>query len=336
MGFEAKTAAIFVAAAVFRLGIFVLLPEIVTVLSDRVEIATPVSSYKRLREGLFLFERGVSPYDGGVYHQAPLLLVIFELLPPAVVFTGLDLLNAYNLVVIAQRLKLPSPRFSKLDGNQLALAYLFNPFSIASCLGSSTTIFTNAAILQAIAGAFIGNAFGAMFATACATYLSLYPALLLPPLILQWARSRSQSQSAQLQLSTVLSLLGLFTGTLAILLLSSAFLVGNFKDFVVSCYGAQITVTDLTPNIGLWWYFFIEIFDAFRSFFIGVFWIHLIGYVGALTVRLPDQPLFVIIALVGLITIFKPYPSTSDVSLYLGVVPLYRHIMPRKLWNFLF
>ena len=324
--------AIFVAAAVLRLGVSIFLPNIVTVLSDRVEVATPVSSYKRLLEGLFLFERGVSPYDGGVYHQAPLLLVIFELLPPAAVFTSLDLLNAYNLLTTAQNLRLPSPRFSKLDGSQLALAYLFNPFTIVSCLGSSTMIFTNAAILQAVASASTGNAFGAMFALACGTYLSLYPALLLPPIILHWAGS----QSTRLHLSTVLSLSGAFAGTLAIMLLSSALLVGNFKDFVVSCYGAQITVTDLTPNIGLWWYFFIEIFDAFRSFFIGVFWIHLIGYVGALTVRLPDQPLFVFIALVGLITIFKPYPSTSDMALFLGVLPLYKHIMPRKSRNLLF
>ena len=327
MRIDAKTAVIFVGAAILRLGVLIFLPETVSVLSERVEIATPVSSYKRLLEGLFLFERGVSPYDGGVYHQAPLLLVIFELLPPAVVFTCLDLLNAYNLLTIAQKLRLPSPRFSKLDGSQLALAYLFNPFSIISCLGASTTTFTNAAILQAVASACSGNAFGAMFAIACGSYLSLYPALLLPPLMLQWA----QSKPIQLRLTTVGSLLGVYSGTMTVLLLSSAVLVADFKDFIVSCYGAQITFTDLTPNMGLWWYFFIEIFDPFRNFFLGVFWIHLIGYVGALTVRLPNQPLFVIIALLGLITIFKPYPSTSDVALFLGVLPLYKHIMPCKL-----
>ena len=323
---DAKTAAVFVAAALLRLSVFLFRPDIASVLSERVEIATPVSSYKRLLEGLFLFERGVSPYDGGVYHQAPLLLVIFELLPPALVFTSLDLLSAYNLLIIARKLSLPSPRFSKLDGSQLALAYLFNPFSIISCLGSSTTIFTNATILQAVASATTGNAFGAMFAVACASYLSLYPALLLPPLMLQWAQSRS----TQLRVQNVVSMLAMYAATLAVLLVLSGFLVADFKDFVVSCYGAQITVTDLTPNVGLWWYFFIEIFDAFRNFFIGVFWIHLIGYVGALTVRLPDQPLYVMIALLGLMAIFKPYPSTSDVSLFLGVLPLYKHIMPCK------
>lgn len=34
-----------------------------------------------MQEGLFLYNHNVSPYDGGVYHQAPLLLPVFSLLP---------------------------------------------------------------------------------------------------------------------------------------------------------------------------------------------------------------------------------------------------------------
>jgi len=324
MALQQRSIFLFVVAATLRLAVFYLFSQITAVLSEQVEIATPVSSYKRLLEGLFLYERGVSPYDGGVYHQAPLLLLVFQFLPSAVVFTSLDLLNAYNIAIVAERLTLPSPRFRKLDGSQLAVAYLFNPFTILSCLGQSTTVFTNAAIIQAIASASIGNTFSTMFTIAVGTYFSLYPALLLPPLILLWA----QAKKKQVRFQNFVAPVGVFVGTLVLLLSVSALLVGGFRDFLVSCYGAQITVTDLTPNIGLWWYFFIEIFEAFRNFFIGVFWIHLIGYVGALTIRLPEQPLFVISSLVGLITIFKPYPSISDVSLYLGLLPLYKHIMP--------
>lgn len=331
MVLQQKSIFLFVVAAALRLAVFYLFPHITSVLSEQAEIATPVSSYKRLLEGLFLYERGVSPYDGGVYHQAPLLLVVFEFLPPAAVFTLLDMLIAYNIATIAERLALPSPRFRKLDGGQLAIAYLFNPFTILSCLGHSTTAFTNAAITQAIASASTGDAFGTMFAAALGSYFSLYPALLLPPLILLWA----QTKKVQLQLQSIVAPAAVFVGTLVLLLSVSALLVGNLWDVLISCYGAQITVTDLTPNIGLWWYFFIEIFDAFRNFFIGVFWIHLIGYVGALTIRLPEQPLFVISSLIGLITVFKPYPGISDVSLYLGLLPLYKHIMPCMLESLL-
>lgn len=326
MDLSLETIATLAIAGLLRFGVFTVFPGITTALADRVEVSTPISSFKRLQEGLFLFERGVSPYDGGVYHQAPLLLPIFELLPAAVIFVGLDLLNAYNLIRIADRLKLHTPRFRKLNATQISAFYLFNPFSIVSCLGASTTSFTNAAIIQAVAGAATGNAFGAMFALAFGTYLSLYPGLLLPPLVLLW----SQSKQVKLDIQRFTLLLGIFLGTVAALLAISTLLVDDVMDFLSSCYGAQITLTDLTPNIGLWWYFFIEIFDSFRSFFIGVFWIHLMGYVGAMTLRLPQQPLFVIISLTGLIAIFKPYPSTSDVALYFGLLPLYQHIMPCK------
>jgi phosphatidylinositol glycan class U len=52
-----------------------------TLLSSRLEISTPITSFKRcaalcrglwlmvVKEGLFLYEHGVPPYNGGVCHQ---------------------------------------------------------------------------------------------------------------------------------------------------------------------------------------------------------------------------------------------------------------------------
>jgi phosphatidylinositol glycan class U len=62
-----------------------------------------------VQEGLFLYNHNVSPYDGGVYHQAPLLLPLFSLLPNSsyhpfatnVLFTLVDLLSASALAQIA-------------------------------------------------------------------------------------------------------------------------------------------------------------------------------------------------------------------------------------------
>jgi GPI-anchor transamidase subunit U len=62
-----------------------------------------------VQEGLFLYNHNVSPYDGGVYHQAPLLLPLFSLLPsfaayPAftyLLYIAADLLSADALVRIA-------------------------------------------------------------------------------------------------------------------------------------------------------------------------------------------------------------------------------------------
>lgn len=321
----------FLLATALRLAVFYLAPTFADALTDRVEISTPISSFKRLLEGLFLHESGLSPYDGGVYHQAPLLLTILQILPHPIVFTGLDLLNAWNISLVASRLALPSPRFVKLDSTILVAIYLFNPFTIMACLGRSSQTFTNTAILQATSSAISGNMFGTLFALAFGTYLTIYPGLILPPLLLLLLQSRKQP----VNFSTIFRPTIIYLGLTALLLALSIILIGpaNAIDMLRHCYLAQVSLPDLTPNIGLWWYFFIEIFDAFRPFFIGVFWTHLISYVGALTVRLPDQPLFVIITLCGLFAVFKPYPSIADISLYFGMLPLYQHVFPRKFYS---
>ena len=146
-----------------------------------------------MQEGLFLYNHNVSPYDGGVYHQTPLLLPLFSLLPDPTaypIFTYLvyivaDLLSAQALYQIAEsgeasvsRL-FTSPRKDKRwSGYVVAGLFLFNPFTIATSLARPTSIFTTCAILNAIAKAISGSPLTAMLSISLATYMSLYPALL--------------------------------------------------------------------------------------------------------------------------------------------------------------
>lgn len=117
MKFDRQTALVFGAAATLRLLLFTASPSLPDLLTGRVEVSTPVSSFKRceihysynlhyayslhiVQEGLFLYNHNVSPYDGGVFHQvsiefarvqggvyllnifqAPLFLPLFSLLP---------------------------------------------------------------------------------------------------------------------------------------------------------------------------------------------------------------------------------------------------------------
>lgn len=162
------------------------------------------------------------------------------------------------------------------------------------------------------------------------SYLSLYPALLLPPvLLLCYDRSITKGENVR-PLSFFVSHFMLYSGSIAWFLGISYFLTGGSWEFLSSTYGVHLLLPDLTPNIGLWWYFFIEMFDSFREFFLGVFWLHLGSYVGGLCIRVRKQPLFVITTLLGIFAIFKPYPSISDTSLYLALLPLYSHVFPRK------
>jgi GPI-anchor transamidase subunit U len=173
-----------------------------------------------------------------------------------------------------------------------------------------------------------------MVALSFASYLSMYPLLLLPPIILlahdhQLLKGRLQRAPAFAVkcVATVLCVVGMLLGM-------SWALSDQSWDFLGRTYGIQLTLNDLNPNVGLWWYFFIEMFDSFRSFFLAVFWLHLSSYVGGLSIRIRTQPLLVIVLLLGIFSIFKPYPSIADTSLFLGMLPLYGHVFPLMRYSF--
>jgi hypothetical protein len=127
---------VYAGAALLRLVLFVAFPSLPDLLTGRVEISTPVTSFKRLQEGLFLYNHNVWPYDGGVYHQAPLLLPLFSLLPDVKtwpIFTSLfyiavDLLSADALAKIAdsgeagQSKLFISPRRGKVSSGLIVAA----------------------------------------------------------------------------------------------------------------------------------------------------------------------------------------------------------------------
>ena len=213
-------------------------------------------------------------------------------------------------------------------------SYLFNPFTVATCLGRSTSVFTNCMILVAISKAVQGRPFSSMVAISFASYLSMYPLLLAPPLLLLCYDRQPATRQAKSGFSFYATNTAVLLGSISFLLAISFAVAGNSAEFLWSTYGIQLTLTDLTPNVGLWWYFFIEMFDSFRAFFLGVFWLHLSSYVGGLSIRIRTQPLAVLTILLGIFSIFKPYPSVADISLFLAVVPLYRHVAPLMRYSF--
>lgn len=347
MGIDRRKATLFGAAAAVRLLLFAS-PGLPDLLTGRVEVSTPVTSFKRLQEGLFLYNHNVSPYDGGVYHQAPLLLTLFSLIPNSAtypVFTNLlyilvDLLSAVALMQIAESGEagssklFTSPRKDKRWSSfAVAAAFLFNPFTIATCVGRPTSVFTTCAILHAIAKAVAGSTFHSMLAISLASYLSMYPLLLLLPLTLLCYDRQKPTKRTESLIKFASGSVLVVAGSLFLLLQMSSLITGSW-EFIASTYGVQLLLPDLTPNVGLWWYFFIEMFDSFRNFFLGVFWLHLSSYVGGLTIRLRSQPLFVLTMVLGVFAIFKPYPSISDASLFLAMLPLYRHVFPLMKYTF--
>lgn len=209
-------------------------------------------------------------------------------------------------------------------------SFLFNPFTVLTCIARSTSALTNLFILTAMAKASQGASFTFILSTAFASYFSMHPILLFPPLmVLLYDAKTLKSKTAPNVTSFITTHTIGFAGAIGALLTGSAFLMDSW-DFLSATYGVRLLLPDLTPNVGLWWYFFIEMFDSFREFFLGVFWLHAASYMPGLTIRLHKQPLFVACCLTGVFAIFTPYPSIADAALYLSLVPMFRHLFPRE------
>ncbi|KAI8997431.1 GPI transamidase subunit PIG-U [Pilobolus umbonatus] len=330
-----KKRLILVTAFILRIIVFSI-PSVVDILIQRVELATPVTSFKRLTEGVYLYNHNVLPYDGGSIHQAPILLCLFSFimtLPNFTLSVGysiIDLIIAYALMSITElkqqrdnnknKLKVELNRVP-ISPAKVALLYLFNPFTLLSCISKSTLIFTNLSIILSILAALKGKEKLSVFWISLASYFSLYPVMLLPPLILILNKK-------------IVRIVGLFTLNTLILLAVSYLLTGSW-DFIHSCYGTILFVSDLTPNIGMFWYFFIEIFDQFRSFFMMVFQFHTFIFATPITIKFSHQPLFALTILCGIMAIFKSYPSAADASLYLALVSVHDELFKYCRYGFL-
>lgn len=243
-----------------------------------------------------------------------------------------------------------SPRKDmRRSGTTVAAAYLFNPFTILTCLARPTSVFTHTLILEATARAASGATITCLLALALASYLSLYPLLLLPPLLMlchdsQGSRTEAGPHSPAPRSKTpsgkdgtdprdtgavnfAVTYTGVFATALAVLLLFSRAFTGSW-NFLFTHYLHMLLMPTLTPNVGLWWYFFTEMFDSFREFFLAVFWLHVLAYMPALCIRLRRQPLFVVCAILGVVSIYAPYPAAGDAGLFLSVLGLFRHTFP--------
>jgi len=126
----------------------------------------------------------------------------------------------------------------------------------------------------------------------------------------------------------------LYATWLAALLYLSYMLVGSWS-FLSATYGVIIFLSDLTPNVGLFWYFFIEMFDQFRAFFLVVFQLHAFIFAVPLSIKLTEHPIFVIFILCGIMSIFKSYPSIGDAALYLGFLPIHDELFKYTRYGFL-
>ena len=119
-------------------------------------------------------------------------------------------------------------------------------------------------------------------ALAVASYLSVYPALLLLPLVLLLL---PEGGSDALRRRAAARCLGAFAAALAGLLLLSYAALGASWEFVTGCYGTLLLLSDLTPTIGLFQPVFVALFDRYHALFLLLVHGHCVGYLVPLGLR---------------------------------------------------
>ncbi|ESN92106.1 hypothetical protein HELRODRAFT_187585 [Helobdella robusta] len=327
--------------------------DIAVWLSDRNELSTPVTSWKRLTEGLTLTRLGISPYDGDVYHEAPLTLAFWDkmdqlfgssikylfiisdfligvLLYKIGTLFASQVLNeqnkeaaTYHPTAIEIIIKNETVRTNRL---YTVAAYMLNPICIASCVARSTGILNNLAIVLSFHSALRRNRLWMCISIAGATYLSLYPIVLLIPLTIYLSRKDEEETKTikHIKIYSFFQSLIACISFFGILLYFSHQIEGNWK-FLHCTFGFILNAPDHSPNYGIFWYFFTELFEHFRLFFVCVFQIHAFLYVLPLSCRLVADPFFAAYLSIAFTCVFKSYPSYGDMALWGSMIFLWSH-----------
>lgn len=213
---------------------------------------------------------------------------------------------------------------SSVSALYVSAGYLFNPYIILNCVGLTTTVFTNLLYSIALVSMTRRSILWSCMSIALLTLQELYPVSLMVPAAIYVAGAASDKKIS------IVTMLVAFVSILATLFAVSYYIMGSWS-FLWSTIGFILTVPDLRPNIGLYWYFFTEMFEHFRWLFIASFQINVsLLYIVPLALRLRRDPMLLAFSYLAIAAIFKSYPCIGDVGFYISLLPLWKHLFQRE------
>lgn len=336
---------IIVVGFIFKVVILLAFCDITSILDNSVEFSTPVTSFKSLKEGLFFINNDIQLYDGGIVYHPILLLKVLNFFCHKnseiilfLIFQAIDSLNSYLLLQINFKfLSYYEQKTVKHDEKSqikslfpkkftvsllLSLFYGLNPLTILSSLSNSTILINDFCItLTLFSYIVLENSFFAIAALATAAYLSFNPIYLIIPFIGSLINRKHNTQNP-----IITTLVGLFYFIFSLSLLLYLAYISNDRNLnFLNSYKVLIVFEKINPNLGLWWYFFIEIFEFFKNFFISIFNIYSMVYILPITIRFQNLRfsnysitnkylIFPLILSYGFIILTKPYPNLNDLN----------------------
>lgn len=307
-------------AFVIRFSIFIIAPSITHSLEESIEFSTLITSYKSLKEGLFLYSNNINPYDGGVVHHQPILILFYEYFKDfdQLLYSILDTFIVHLLINISSKISTKNESIF-LKPWVVGIIYALNPLAVLSTLSKSTVLFQNLFLALALDSVLSNNILLTAVSIASASYLSFHPIFLTIPLTkLIYQNTGKSSDVVQFVILSVISLGGLLG--------SSYYILGQDWKFLESTYGTILKFNKIAPNLGLWWYYFTEMFEFFIPFYNTVFNLYNVAFIVPFTIRL--NGIFAFILSWGWLIFSKSYPSLGDLSLYLSFLFLLKPVFP--------
>ncbi|ODV82845.1 hypothetical protein CANARDRAFT_10136 [[Candida] arabinofermentans NRRL YB-2248] len=306
---------------VIRVLIPLSFPQLTSILDRSVLFSTPISSYRSLNEGLFLLTNELNPYKyGDLIHQPPLLLWFFTLFKRTddyLIFALIDTLIGIMLIQINNHTSYK--KSEKFNSITIGLFYFFNPMSLLTTFSKSTNLINNLILLIMIDCLLLKKFRISIILLTLSAYLSYYSIYLIVPIIIHINKEQGGST-----LKNIFKIGSLFSITLSILFYSSYIISDYSFNFLRLNYGTIILFDKITPNMGLWWYFFTEIFEFFNDFYLSIFNIYSFIFVIPITLRFPKDLMFNIWLIIGFTNFSKTYPTISDLTLFYSMLFLFK------------
>lgn len=320
-------------------------------LRRRVEVTTPISDWKRAHEAIHLLDSGLDPYSSNLFHEYPISLQLYKII---INYFNVDFTFALTDVTTAILLKLSVLKQMKTDDDQsnnqsasqssslVYLIYLFSPLTIIASAAKSTTIFTSF-LIALISLILFMKPFRGFTCVSCAILAcnNIHLGTIVLPIFLcqefyfnkisqngnePTPRPARTYYSRSNFLSSLSTSFTICLASIVTLLLTSYLLMDNSWSFIKPTYLFVLKVQDLTPNIGMFWYFFTEMFDHFLDFFTWIVQINVFLHVIPLSICLRDSPFFLLYVIIFTSIIFQPYPNLAHIGLLTSLLPQHSNL----------
>ncbi|CEL60844.1 Phosphatidylinositol glycan anchor biosynthesis class U protein OS=Homo sapiens GN=PIGU PE=1 SV=3 [Rhizoctonia solani AG-1 IB] len=349
-----KVVVVIFALVALRLALFT--TPIPRLIQDDYQLASPVTSFSRLKEGIFLLEKGIDPYTGGVFLHSPLFLALFSTVFPlsnlgsAILWSALDGITAWCLVSLWRiRSSIRDDRKEVL----ISAIYLLNPYNILPTLARSTSTIDVALTVLTLLFACQKRTGPALVTLATLVHVSLPSVLIVVPAIMllvdvrapasmlanPTTGNKTEKDGADAISNRSSHWKAIFMAVewavyMAVLAFSGHLATGSW-NWVWRSWGAVVTMSDATPNCGLWWYFFTEMFDHYRPFFLFAFSAHPLIYIAPICMKFRHDPFYAAYLLLGISATLKSYPTLADAGLFISLMSIFpetfsylRHPLP--------